>query len=63
MEIIFPSPQGCQSRGQHDGVHGFPEPVKSVITFVILNQISCGKVQKHSYFSAQALSKFLLGLL
>ena len=24
--------QGGQSRGQHDGVRGFPEPVKSFIT-------------------------------
>ena len=38
--------QGGQSRGQHDWVHGFPEPVKSFITFVILSQISCGKLQK-----------------
>ena len=37
--------QGGQSRGQHDWVHGFPEPVKSLITFEILNQMSCGKVQ------------------
>ena len=42
--------QGSQSRGQHDGVHGFPEPVKSFITFVILSQISCGNVQKPSHF-------------
>ena len=46
--------QGGQSRGQHDWVHGFPEQVKSFITFVILSQISCGKVQTPpSYFSAQ----------
>ena len=38
--------QGGRSRGQHDLVHGFPEPVKSFITFVILSQILCGKVQK-----------------
>ena len=45
--------QGGQSHGQHDGVHSFREPVKSLITFVILSQISCGKVQKKpSYFSA-----------
>ena len=45
--------QGGQSHGQHDLVHGFPEPVKSFITFVIRIQISCGKVQKNpSYFSA-----------
>ena len=41
-------------KGQHDWIHRFPEPVKSFITFVILSQISCGKVQKNpSYFSAQ----------
>ena len=46
--------QGGQSRGQHDWVHRFFEPVKSFITFVILSQISCGKVQKkNSYFSVQ----------
>ena len=38
--------QGGQSHGQHNLVHGFPEPVKSFITFVILSQIKCGKVQK-----------------
>ena len=38
--------QGGQPRGQHDWVHRFPEAVKSLITFVILSQISCGKVQK-----------------
>ena len=38
--------QGGQSRGQHDWVHGFPETVKSFITFVILCQILCGKVIK-----------------
>ena len=43
--------QGSQSHGQHDGVHGFPEPVKLFINFIILSQISCGKVQKNpSYF-------------
>ena len=53
-----------QSRGQHDWVHRFPEPVKSFITFVILSQISCGKVQKKSYFFLhKTVSKFLLGLL
>ena len=36
--------QGGQSCGQHEWVHGFPEPVKSFITFMILSQISCGKV-------------------
>ena len=46
--------QGGQSRGQHYGVHGFPETVKSFINFVILCKISCDKVQKKpSYFSAQ----------
>ena len=50
--------QGGQSRGQHDWVHGFPEPVKSFITFVIQSQISHGKVQKPpSYFSAQDCAK------
>ena len=53
--------QGGQSRGQHDWVHGFPETVKSFITFVILCQISCGKVKKALIISAQ--DKFLLGLL
>ena len=45
------STQDGQSRGQHDCVHGFPQLVKSFITFVILSQISCGKVQKkpHSF--------------
>ena len=38
--------QGGQSCGQHDGVHGFPETVKSFINFVILSKISCDKVQK-----------------
>ena len=50
--------QGGQSRGQNDWVHGFPEPVKSFITFVTLSQISCGKVQKKlSYFSEQGCVK------
>ena len=40
-DLIF---QGGQSRGQHDRVQGFPQPVKSSITFIILSQISCGKV-------------------
>ena len=43
--LVFRHIQGGQSRGQHDLVHVFPEPVKSFITFVILSQISCGKVQ------------------
>ena len=34
--------QGGQSRGQHNWVHGFPEPVKSFITFITLSQILCG---------------------
>ena len=56
--------QGGQSRGQHDGVHGFPKPVKSSITFLILSQISCGKVQKKTHiFLHKTVSKFLLGLL
>ena len=41
--------QGGQSRGQHDGVHGFHEPVKSLTTFVMLSQ----SAKKPSYFSAQ----------
>ena len=41
-DLIF---QGGQSRGQHDWVQGFPQPVKSSITFIILSQISCSKVQ------------------
>ena len=55
--------QGGQSRGQHDWVYGFPEPVKSFITFVILSQISCGKVQIPLIFFYKIVSKFLLGLL
>ena len=56
--------QGGQSRGQHDWVHGFPEPVKSFITFVILNQISCGKFKKNLiFFLHKTVSQFLLGLL
>ena len=45
--------QSGQSSGQHDEVHGFPEPVNSFITFVIPSQIPCGKVKTPSYFSAQ----------
>ena len=53
-----------QSHGQHDWVHGFPELVKSFITFVILSQISCGKVQKTPHiFLHKTVSKFLLSLL
>ena len=56
--------QGGQSGGQHDWVHGFPEPVKLFITFVILSQILCGKVQKKQLiFFCTRQSKFLLGLL
>ena len=56
--------QGGQSRGQHDWVHGFPQPVKLFITFVILSQILCGKVQKKPYiFLHKTVSKFFLGLL
>ena len=53
--------QGGQSRGQHNWVHGFPEPVKSFINFVILSRISCSKVQPPPppYFSAQDCVKFL----
>ena len=53
-----------QSRGQHDWVRGFPESVKSFITFVILSQISCCIVQnKPHIFLHKTVSKFLLGLL
>ena len=56
--------QGGQSRGQYDGVHGFPEPVKSFITFEIPSQISCGKVHKLAHiFLHKTVSKFLLGSL
>ena len=56
--------QGGQSRGQHDWVHRFPELVKSFITFVILSQILCSKVQKNPHiFLHKTVSKFLLGLL
>ena len=41
--------QGGQSRGQHDWVHGFAEPVKLFITFVLLSQILCVKVQKNPH--------------
>ena len=55
--VFFPGTtshkQCSQSHGQHDCVHGFPEPVKSFITFVKLSQISCSKVHTLSYFSAQ----------
>ena len=53
-----------QSRGQRDWVHGFPEQVKSFITFVILSQISCGKVQNPPHiFLHKIVSKFFLRLL
>ena len=56
--------QGGQSRGQHDGVHRFPEPMKSFITFLILSQVSCGKVQIPPHiFLHKPVSKFLLCLL
>ena len=55
--------QDGQSRGQHDWVHGFPQPLKSFITFVILSQISCDKVQPPHIFLHKNVSKFLLGLL
>ena len=48
--------QGGQSHGQHDWVHGFPEPVKSFITFLILSQILCGKVQKNPHIFLQSFS-------
>ena len=55
---------GGQPHGQHDWVHGFPEPVKSFITFIILSQILCDKMQKkNSNFLHKTVSKFLLGLL
>ena len=64
---LFTSVEGGQSCGQHDWVHGFHEPVKSFITYVILSQISCGKVQKKNkkthIFLHKTVSKFLLGLL
>ena len=42
--------QGGQSRGQHDWVHRFPELVILFITFEILSQILCSKVQKTLIF-------------
>ena len=43
---------------------GFAELVKLFITFVILSQILCGKVQKNPHiFLHMTVSKFLLGLL
>ena len=53
--------QDGKSLGLPEGVHGLYEPVighhrlrNSLITFVILSQIPCGKVHKKpSYFSAQ----------
>ena len=56
--------EGGQSRGQHDWVQGFPEPVKSFMTFVMLSQFSCGKVQNPPHiFLHKTVSKFLLSLL
>ena len=56
--------QGGQSPGQHDWVHRFPELVISFITFEILSQILCSKVQKKTHiFLHKTVSKFLLGLL
>ena len=66
VQMQFPpnSTQGGQPRGQHDWVHGFPESVKSFITFIILNQISCSKVQNPPHiFLHKTVSKFLLGFL
>ena len=40
------------------GVHGFPELVKSFITFEILSQISCGKVQNPHIFLHKTVSMF-----
>ena len=53
---------GGQSCGQHDWVHGFPEPVKSFITFIILSQISCRKVQKKTilFFCSRLCQSFSL---
>ena len=63
-KFIDKGAQGGQSHGQHDWVHGFPEPVRSFITFVVLSQISCDKVQKNPHiFLHKTVSKFLLGLL
>ena len=55
--ITFNRHQGGQSRCQHDWVHGFPEPVKSFITFVVLSQISCGKVQTTLMFFCTRLGQ------
>ena len=57
--LVFHHIQCCQSRDQHNWVNGFPEPVKSFITFVILSQISCGKVQNPPHiFLHKTVSKF-----
>ena len=53
-DLIF---QGGQSRGQHDRVQGFPQPVKSSITFIILSQISCSKVQPPPDYLRQLKTK------
>ena len=39
-DLRHPKCQGGKSHGQHDWVHGFPYPVKSFLTFIILSQIS-----------------------
>ena len=60
---------GGQSRGLPDWVHGLYDPVirhhrrgNSLITLVILGQISCGIMQKKpSYFSAQDCKSFSPG--
>ena len=43
---FYLEPESNQFKVANHMVHGFPEPVKSFITFVILSKISCGKVQK-----------------
>ena len=61
-KVFCPTFQCGQSRGQHDWVHEVPEPVKSFITFLILSQISCGKVQKSPHiFSAEDCVKVFPG--
>ena len=52
---LFGHFQGGKSRGQHGRGHGFPEPVKLFVTFVILSQISCGKVQNTLIFVCSRL--------
>ena len=49
--------QGGQSHGQHDWDQGYTEPAKSFITFIILDQISCRKVQKPPHIFCTRLSQ------